>query len=436
MNVTWLANANLAASNTFGLPRCASPGIPKLCVNADGAMDWNSADQFVANMNSYNGIGYLGQTNWQLPPMDLSCGVSYHCTSDSDPLGELFYGQLGLTPGASVVAAPNILVGAFTHMQPYLYWSCKGDTIQAPCQADGPATGFEWSFSFGNGFLGTDVLKNDFYVIAYYPGPPNYQGLWWVPGGAESGWGINFAHSGDQIFATWYTYDTIGRAWWLSMLAARTSPTSNAYAGTIVVDTGPPFSNFVGTGTPTAIGEGTLNFADINDGTFTYTVNGVTQTKSITRFDLGTGVQPTCIYSAITPNFAAATNYQDLWWVANGAESGWGVNFAHQGNSLFATWYTYNADHTPLWLAALVQRQGAGNVYVGPIYQNSGPRFDAYDTSRVVTSSVGTATFTFADGNDATFGYTVMNAQLPGPVTQSKRITRFPFAAEGGTVCN
>jgi len=45
---------------------------------------------------------------------------------------------------------------------------------------------------------------------------PNYQGLWWAaPAGVESGWGINFAHQGDQVFATWYTYDTSGEAWWL-----------------------------------------------------------------------------------------------------------------------------------------------------------------------------------------------------------------------------
>ncbi|MGC1818702.1 MAG: S8 family peptidase, partial [Casimicrobiaceae bacterium] len=37
---------------------------------------------------------------------------------------------------------------------------------------------------------------------------PNYQGLWWAsPAGSESGWGINFAHQGDVIFATWFTYD-------------------------------------------------------------------------------------------------------------------------------------------------------------------------------------------------------------------------------------
>ena len=42
----------------------------------------------------------------------------------------------------------------------------------------------------------------------------NYQGLWWNPP-AESGWGINFAHQGDIIFATWFTYDAAGKPWWL-----------------------------------------------------------------------------------------------------------------------------------------------------------------------------------------------------------------------------
>lgn len=39
-NVTWLADANVAASNAFGLPRCTAPGQPKICVASDGAVTW------------------------------------------------------------------------------------------------------------------------------------------------------------------------------------------------------------------------------------------------------------------------------------------------------------------------------------------------------------------------------------------------------------
>ena len=55
----------------------------------------------------------------------------------------------------------------------------------------------------------------------------NVQGLWWAdPAGSESGWGINFAHQGDVIFATWFTYDATGKAWWLSMTANKIAPTT------------------------------------------------------------------------------------------------------------------------------------------------------------------------------------------------------------------
>ena len=208
----------------------------------------------------------------------------------------------------------------------------------------------------------------------------NVQGLWWATGGTESGWGINFAHQGDQVFATWYTYDTAGKAWWLSMLANRT--TGSTFSGPIYVDSGPPFSNFVGSATAVLIGNGTLIFTDANNGSFSYAVNATAQTKSIARFDLGTGPQPTCTYSASSPNFVGATNYQDLWGAANGTEPGWGINFAHQGSSVFATWYTYDVDGMPLWLSALASRVGAGDVYMGTLYRTSGPRFDAFDPTK------------------------------------------------------
>src|SRR4249920_508782 len=61
---------------------------------------------------------------------------------------------------------------------------------------------------------------------------PNYQGLWWAaPAGVESGWGINFAHQGDQVFATWFTYDTNGTGKWLVMTAPKTG--TNTFGGTL-----------------------------------------------------------------------------------------------------------------------------------------------------------------------------------------------------------
>jgi uncharacterized protein (TIGR03437 family) len=165
-NITWLANANLAASSPFSLPRCTDPTTPALCVALDGAMTWNSAMQFLANMNS---AAYLGQTNWQAPTIDSGC-PGYNCGGTKNPMGNLFYAQLGFTAGMSAVAVPNTVTGPFHNIQPYLYWTCQGAPIQSPCQPDGPAPNFEWSYSFGSGFQGTDLLANDLFVTAYFVG--------------------------------------------------------------------------------------------------------------------------------------------------------------------------------------------------------------------------------------------------------------------------
>jgi uncharacterized protein (TIGR03437 family) len=164
--ITWLANANLAASNTFGLPRCTDPVTPPTCVAQDGAMTYDSATQFIDAMNA---AAYLGQKNWQLPSIDPSC-PGYGCDGSLNPLGNLFYDQLGFIAGSSAVAVPNIAVGPVHNLQPYLYWTCGGPTIQSACSPDGPAPNFEWSYSFGSGFLGTDLVANSLYVTAYFAG--------------------------------------------------------------------------------------------------------------------------------------------------------------------------------------------------------------------------------------------------------------------------
>jgi uncharacterized protein (TIGR03437 family) len=165
-NITWLANANLAATNTFGLPRCTDPLTPPICIASDGAMTWDSAVQFIAGMNS---SAYLGVKNWQAPTIDTSC-PGYGCGGIKNPMGNLFYTQFGLAAGNSAVTVPNIAVGPFHNLEPYLYWTCGGATIQSSCEADGPVPNQEWSYSFGSGFQGTDILPNSLYVTAYFVG--------------------------------------------------------------------------------------------------------------------------------------------------------------------------------------------------------------------------------------------------------------------------
>jgi hypothetical protein len=165
--ITWLANADLAATETFGVTG----------IDPDGAMAETTAVAWVKAMNAANGgKGYLGQTHWELPPTvddDPGCTMKtfgFQCAAS--PLGELYYGLLGKHAGKAVVATPDSKVGPLHNIQPYLYWSCLGVSGQMTCSTTPAADNFEFSFSFGNGFQGTDVLENDLYVMVYYPGPP------------------------------------------------------------------------------------------------------------------------------------------------------------------------------------------------------------------------------------------------------------------------
>jgi hypothetical protein len=264
----------------------------------------------------------------------------------------------------------------------------------------------------------------------------NYQGLWYAaPAESESGWGINFAHQGDAIFASWFTYDLAGKGWWLVMSANKSAP--NVYAGTLLQVTGPAFDavpfppvGSPGGATAAPAGSASLTFTDANNGTFAYTVNGISQTKAITRQQFGP--MPTCTFGTQT-NLALASNYQDLWWAAPaGSESGWGINLTHQGDSIFATWFTYDHDHTPMWLIVTAPKTKPG-TYTGPLLRTTGPPFNAMPFPPVGTpggvtgSNVGTATFTFTDGNNASFAYTVNG------VSQTKAITREVFQPPGTT---
>ena len=265
--------------------------------------------------------------------------------------------------------------------------------------------------------------------------PPNYQGLWWnAPAGSEPGWGINFAHQGDTIFATWFTYDDNGNPLWLAAELHLVSP--GVYTGNLFTTTGPPFNAEPfdpAVVVETTVGTATLTFTDNNHATFSYTVTtgtraklAVAQTKNITRQLYATPI-PHCVWNG-SADLSLATNYQDLWWRSPAAsESGWGINLTHQADTIFATWFTYDANGKPWWLAFVANKTGPG-VYTGDIFTATGPPLNAVPFGGVVETVVGSAELTFADGNAASFAYTVNG------ISQTKPITRQVFAGNG-TAC-
>jgi hypothetical protein len=257
----------------------------------------------------------------------------------------------------------------------------------------------------------------------------NFQALWYrSPAESESGWGVNITHQGNILFATWFTYDLDGSQMWL-VGPAVTKTTGNTFTGDLYRTTGPAFNSVPfnpGAIVATPVGTITFTFTDSNAGTMTTVVNGASVSKPITKQIYST--VSTCTANG-TPG--ATLNFQDLWYKSPAeSESGWGVNLTHQGDILFATWFTYDSTGKGMWVVGPNTARTTGNTFSGPLYRTTGPAFNAnpWLPSGVVATPVGNATFSFTDTNNGTFMYTLNN------VTQTKSITRQVYSTPA-TVC-
>jgi hypothetical protein len=113
---------------------------------------------------------------------------------------------------------------------------------------------------------------------------------------------------------------------------------------------------------------------------------------------------------------AAATNYQD-WWL-NPSIIGAGVNIGHQGNTIAAAWYLFDAGGHPTFLTfagQLVGNQASGDLYRTEV------------SGGVATTSVGSATFTFTGDSTAVLNYTYDGH------AGSFSLERFSFATFGSS---
>jgi len=112
----------------------------------------------------------------------------------------------------------------------------------------------------------------------------NYQDLWWIP--SESGWGLNITHQDSTLFATLFTYDAAGRGLWL-VLPSGPLQADGSYFGDLFRTAGPAFDSVpftpIGVADITNVGTMRLRFTDGSNGTLTYTYQGASVTKAITR---------------------------------------------------------------------------------------------------------------------------------------------------------
>jgi hypothetical protein len=245
----------------------------------------------------------------------------------------------------------------------------------------------------------------------------NYTDLWWKAD--EPGWGINVNHQGQTLFATLFTYEAGGEPLWLAMSDGARQP-DGAYQGALFRLVGPAFNASPWTpARETAVGTMRLAFPTVDRGLLTYTVGGVTVSKEIGRQRFS-DKRTTCSWSAFDRTYAR--NFQDLWW--SPAEPGWGINLAHQGDTLFATLFTYRADGRGVWFAMSDGRRQAGtSEFTGTLFRTAGPPFNAQPWTPATSAPAGTMRISFANGNSGTLSYTVDG------VTVTKTIERQVFAS-------
>lgn len=242
----------------------------------------------------------------------------------------------------------------------------------------------------------------------------NHTALWW--NAAESGWGLNVNHQGNKIFATLFTYDASGPMWLVMSDGQRQA--DGSYAGALYRTTGPAFNAVPFTAASvTSVGTMRLAFSGSDNASLTYTVDGTTVSKSLTRQAFGTVAN--CSWSAFDRSFAQ--NYQDLWF--NPAEPGWGVNITHQDSTIFATLFTYEANGRGLWLVMSAGAANSSGGFSGPLYRTAGPVFNTTPWTPTSVTQVGTMTFTPTDGNAATLTYSYNNVNV------TKQVQRQVFGA-------
>lgn len=186
LDITWLQDTHLAATDTFGT----------LGIEADGQMTWDTANQWISAMNT---AGYKGFHNWRMPTVTPVNGVSfnvdvsfdgstdkgYNNYSTSMELSHLFYTTLGNlgdcnTSGGCGGGANGYIkwglmnTGLFTNLTDVdRYWT----NIENPFNS---ARAFD--FDFAHGQTGTGNKGGTFFVWAVLDGDMGNMAAVPVPG--------------------------------------------------------------------------------------------------------------------------------------------------------------------------------------------------------------------------------------------------------------
>ena len=159
LNITWLADANLAATEKFGVRFIDLTGY----TGAVAALNW---------IGAMNVADYLGFNNWRLPTTlqpDPSCGTqdslgSRGLNCSGSEMGHLFYNELGGMANQDIATTHNTNYSLFKNFQShgFVYWSGTA--------AGSEGTGSTWEFDFGKGAQFSGRNGNGAFMLAVRPG--------------------------------------------------------------------------------------------------------------------------------------------------------------------------------------------------------------------------------------------------------------------------
>jgi hypothetical protein len=130
LNITWLSDANYAATSGY-----ATDGW------YFGSMPWDKANIWAT------GLSYGGFDDWRLPTALNQDGsgpcIYYNCTNSE--MGHMFYNNMGASAGGSILSGTNTAnLALVTNLQDYRYWSGTA-YAELPTEAS-------WFFGFEDGY--------------------------------------------------------------------------------------------------------------------------------------------------------------------------------------------------------------------------------------------------------------------------------------------
>ena len=171
LDITWIANANLTATNSFGLAYNTNLGDHPSdvagwrydeLIYTDGGMTWGGALHWIDAMNADGGTGYLGFNDWRLASMSVTAGLPtgrnasvIDCSSATElacrdnELGYMFFHNLGGSNGDDLTGNQTVGDVTLTDIQSYYMSGTEANNRQ-----------YAWMFGFNFGFQTGEHTKN------------------------------------------------------------------------------------------------------------------------------------------------------------------------------------------------------------------------------------------------------------------------------------